>query len=130
MSDRPRTYRKKPFAVFEHGTRIYAPTRGELRWRVVAGDAEGTRVFHKVGTEDAARARARVIEADLARHAPLRPAEGPRTVRALSAAYLASLEGRSFRYRERQAAILSRWVLPHLGALEVGPGPRPTPSGF
>jgi hypothetical protein len=31
-------YRKKPFARLEHGTRIYAPSPGEARYRVVATD--------------------------------------------------------------------------------------------
>lgn len=77
-------------------------------------------MFHKVVSEEAARAKARVIEADLSRRAPLRPADGPRTVTALAAAYRESLEGRSRRYQERQADLLGRWVLPHLGRLEVG----------
>ena len=33
-----RRYRKKPLAQFEHGTRIYAPSDGESRYRVVATD--------------------------------------------------------------------------------------------
>ena len=43
MSARPRRYRKKPLAAFEHGTRIYAPTSGERRYRVVATEAAGGR---------------------------------------------------------------------------------------
>ena len=44
MANRPGTYRKKPLAMFEGGTRIYAPSRGEPRYRVVATDADGNRV--------------------------------------------------------------------------------------
>jgi integrase len=120
MADRRRTYRKKPLAVFEAGTRIYAPSRGEPRYRVVATDAEGNRVFHKAASESDARARAREIEAHLASAVPLGPTpSGPRTVGALAEAYLSSLAGRSRRYRERQDSILRIWVLPHLGDVAV-----------
>jgi hypothetical protein len=37
------TYRKKPLAVFENGTRIYAPTASESRYRVVAPTIDGRR---------------------------------------------------------------------------------------
>ncbi len=119
MASQPRTYRKKPFAVFEHGTRIYAPSRGESRYRVVSTDGGGHRVFCKLASEEAARAKAREIEVHLARRAPLRPPTGHRTVAALAEGYLEHLGGRSVRYRERQQTIIRRWVLPHLGAVEV-----------
>lgn len=59
MANRPRTYRKKPLAMFEDGTRISAPSRGEPRYRVVATDADGDRVYHKFAREEDARAKAR-----------------------------------------------------------------------
>jgi hypothetical protein len=34
----PSRYRKKPLAQLEHGTRIYAPSAREARYRVVATD--------------------------------------------------------------------------------------------
>lgn len=120
MADRRRSYRKKPLAVFEAGTRIYSPSRGESRYRVVATDAEGNRVFHKAPTEADARARARELEAHLASAVPLgRTSSGPRTVAALVDAYLLSLAGRSVRYQERQESILRTWVLPRLGDVGV-----------
>lgn len=120
MAERRRTYRKKPLAVFEAGTRIYAPSRNESRYRVVATDADGNRVFHKAPTEAAARARARELEAHLASAVPLGPtAGGARTVAALARSYRQALTGRSLRYQERQDSILRTWVLPHLGHLSV-----------
>jgi hypothetical protein len=120
MPDHRRIYRKKPLAVFEAGTRIYAPSRGEPRYRVVATDGDGHRLFHKLATEEEARAKAREMEAFLAASAPLRPRpEAPRTVSALEAVYLEHLSGRSVRYQERQDSILRTWVLPTIGALPV-----------
>ncbi len=49
--------------MFEHGTRIYAPSRGEARYRVVSTDGDGHRAFYKLASEEAARAKAREIEA-------------------------------------------------------------------
>jgi hypothetical protein len=63
---RPRRYRKKPLAVFEHGTRIYAPSPGQPRYRVVATDADDNRVFRSFRAEAAARDKARELEAYLA----------------------------------------------------------------
>lgn len=46
---------RKPVAVFEHGTRIYAPVDGERRHRIVARDpATGDRIFVAAGTEQEA----------------------------------------------------------------------------
>ena len=116
MPARPRRYRKKPLAAFEHGTRIYAPTAHEGRYRVVATDPGGARLFHKFVSEDDARAKARELEAYLADRTPIRSSpDRPRTVAALAEGYLAHLAGRSLRYRERQDALLRRWVLPRLG---------------
>jgi len=54
------SYRKKPLAQLEHGTRIYAPSPTEARYRVVATDpVSGERIFVKCRTEDAARTKAR-----------------------------------------------------------------------
>lgn len=33
--------RRKPLVSYEYGTRIYAPSEGEARYRVVATDADG-----------------------------------------------------------------------------------------
>ena len=52
-------YRKKPLAQFEHGTRIYAPTANEPRYRVVATDpTNDERIFVKCPSEEHARAKA------------------------------------------------------------------------
>lgn len=72
MPARPRRYRKKPLAAFEHGTRIYGPTANERRYRVVATDPCGARLFHKFASEHDARAKAREIEAYLADRTPIR----------------------------------------------------------
>ena len=48
-----RRYRK-PIVTFEHGTRIYAPSEGEPRYRLIAKDADGARVFQKFRTEEEA----------------------------------------------------------------------------
>ncbi|MCZ7629653.1 MAG: hypothetical protein M5U19_11645 [Microthrixaceae bacterium] len=48
-----RRYRK-PLVSFEFGTRIYAPTAAEPRYRVVAPGVDGVRVSQKFTTEDAA----------------------------------------------------------------------------
>ncbi len=53
-----RRYRK-PLVSFEFGTRIYAPTAAEPRYRVVSPGVDGVRVSQKFTTEDAARSRAR-----------------------------------------------------------------------
>ncbi|HSH59167.1 MAG TPA: site-specific integrase [Acidimicrobiales bacterium] len=119
-SHRAKHYRKKPLAVFEHGTRIYAPSGGETRFRVVATDPGGGRAFHKFADVDDARIKARELEAYLATHIRIRPEAGrPRTVATLAEAYLEHVGGRSLRYQERQAAILSCWVLPCLGDVAV-----------
>lgn len=45
----PSRYRKKPLAQFGNGTRSYAPSSGEPRFRVVATDpATGERIFAKL----------------------------------------------------------------------------------
>jgi hypothetical protein len=118
-----RRYRKKPLVQFEHGTRVYAPSDGESRYRVVASDpASGERIFAKVATEDQARSKAREFEQLLAHAAPIRDprSEAPRTVSHLADRYSADhLAGLSLRYREKQEYVLRRWVLPHLGELHV-----------
>lgn len=111
----PRRYRK-PIVAFEYGTRIYAPSDGEPRYRLIAKDPTGTRVFLKFANEEDARRRARQLEAMLAssvsmpgrRHAPA-------TVGLLIDRYLASLGSRSTRYAERQEYLLRLWVRPVLG---------------
>jgi hypothetical protein len=81
-------YRKKPLAQLEHGTRIYAPSPAEVRYRVVATDPlSGDRIFVKCRTEEAARAKARELEQFIAQTAPIRDPQdaGPRTVERLAA---------------------------------------------
>jgi hypothetical protein len=69
----PSRYRKKPLAQLEHGTRIYAPSTSEARYRVVANDpVSGERIFVKCGTEDQARAKARELEQFIDQAAPVR----------------------------------------------------------
>lgn len=107
---------RKPLVSFEYGTRIYAPSEGEPRHRVVATDADGNRVFAKFTTEDAARQRAREIETRLA-SSMLLPgrANAPTTVGGLIDRYLVNLSSRSTRYAERQEYLLRMWVRPVLG---------------
>lgn len=113
MPNETRRYRKKPLAVFEHGTRLYAPSDGEGCYRVVATDGDGKRLFHKFTREEVARAKARELEAYLATNTPVR-GSGDRTVGALAGLYLEHLAGRSRRYQERQETFLRCWILPHL----------------
>jgi integrase len=116
-------YRKKPLAQYEFGTRIYAPSGGEGRYRVVTSDPiTGQRVFHKFTSEDDARAKARELEGFLAAATPIRnrPHEGPRTVERLAGSYHQDhLAGLSLRYRQRQEYLLRRWILPHLAPKTV-----------
>lgn len=108
--------RRKPLVSYEFGTRIHAPSEGESRFRVVATDADGRRVFHKFSSEEAARERAREIEARLASSVLLPGrANAPKTVGQLADRYLLSLSSRSTRYVERQEYLLRMWVRPVLG---------------
>ena len=43
--ERKRTSRKKPLAVFENGTRIYAPTEPYSKFRIVSYDPSGRRIY-------------------------------------------------------------------------------------
>lgn len=53
--------------MFEHGTRVYAPSESELRYRIVARDVTtGERLFLRADSEQEARLRAREIEDRLA----------------------------------------------------------------
>src|ERR671911_2145019 len=119
----PSRYRKKPLARLKHGTRIYAPSASEARYRVVAVDpVSGERVFVKCRTEDQARAKARELEQFIAQSAPVRDPQdaGPRSVERLAARYIEDhLSGLSARFREKQTYLLGRWVLPRLGARTV-----------
>lgn len=113
--------RRKPLVSYEYGTRIYAPSEGETRYRVVATDADGRRVFHKFSTEEAARGRARELEARLASSVLLPGrAKPPTTVGHLIDRYVASLGSRSTRYVERQEYLLRMWVRPVLGDRALG----------
>jgi integrase len=116
-------YRKKPLAQLEHGTRIYAPSAGETRYRVVTTDpTSGERIFVKCAAEEQARAKARELEQFVAQWAPIRdrPEEGPRTVERLAASYLADhVAGLSVLYGERQERLLRTWILPRIGARTV-----------
>lgn len=115
MGQRARRYRNKPFAVFEHGTRIYAPCPSEDCFRVTTTDAGGRRLSYKLAREDDARAKARELEAFLASRTPIYGGRaGDRTVGVLASLYVEHLAGRSVRYRERQDQLLRCWILPRL----------------
>lgn len=112
----PRRRYSKPIAFFEYGTRLYAPSEGESRYRVIARDPTGKRMFHRFVTEDEARRRARDIEAMLGSSMAV-PGRlhAPATVDQLIDRYLSSLGSRSVRYVERQEYLLRMWVRPILG---------------
>lgn len=108
--------RRKPLVSYEFGTRIYAPSEGEPRYRVVTTDADGRRVFAKFSSEESARQRARELEARLASSVILPGrANAPATVGQLIDRYLVGLSSRSTRYAERQEYLLRVWVRPALG---------------
>ena len=110
------TRRRKPLVSYEFGTRIYAPSEGEPRYRVVTTDVDGQRVFAKFSSEEAARQRARELEARLASSVILPGrANAPATVGQLIDRYLVSLSSRSTRYAERQEYLQRVWVRPVLG---------------
>lgn len=111
----PRRY-SKPIATFEYGTRIYAPSAKEIRFRIVSTDIEGRRIQERVYSETDARQLARDLETRLARAGAQRGRVGaPATVGHLIDRYLASLGSRSVRYAERQEYLLRMWVRPVLG---------------
>ncbi len=110
-----RRYRK-PLVSYEFGTRIYAPSEGEDRYRIVTTDADGRRVFQKVTNEETARRRARQLEKMLASSVTMPGRlQAPTTVGGLIDRYVASLGSRSNRYAERQEYLLRMWVRPVLG---------------
>lgn len=118
----PRKTRTKPIAVFEHGTRIYAPTTGEPRYRVVGKDPlAGRRFFNKFKSEEPARERAREVEQLIADAVEIEEAKRakdrePRTVRNLAARYQSDyLTGKSKRFQGKQEGILRLHVLPTIG---------------
>ncbi len=107
--------RKRPLVVFEHGTRIYAPSESEHRYRIVARDiTTGERLFLRADTEQEARLRAREIEDRLAVAASVRePDRWSRTVGDLSRRYVDDyLTSKSNRYREKHEYLLRSWILP------------------
>lgn len=113
---------RKPVAVFEHGTRIYAPVDGERRHRIVARDpATGERIFVAAGTEPEARLRAREIEERLDAAASIRePDRWSRTVEDLARRYVDDhLTSKSNRYREKHQYLLRAWILPAIGSRPV-----------
>jgi len=115
-------YRKRPLAVFEHGTRIYSPSDGEHRHRVVARDAAtGERIFLRIASEEEARLRAREIEERLAVAASVRePDRWSRTVEDLARRYVEDyLTSKSNRYREKHDYLLRTWILPAIGTRPV-----------
>jgi integrase len=125
MARKP-TYRKRPLATFENGTRIYAPTPSEPRYRVVSHSREGRRIHAGFDDEASARRHARRIDSLLV-NAPTigNPSRPPRTVGQLAQRYLLSLNHLSRRYQERQECVIRCWILPRLGAralLEWTPG--------
>lgn len=119
----PSRYRKKPLAHFEHGTRIYAPSASEPRYRVVAVDpVSRERTFAKLPTEEQARTKAREFEQLIAHAAPIRDPrdDAPRTVAVLAERYVNDhLGGLSLRYREKQEYVLRRWILRRVGNLHI-----------
>jgi integrase len=114
-----RRYRKQPLVSFEFGTRIYAPTDAEPRYRVVARGIDGVRVSQKFSAESAARHRARELEKTRAAVSSPSHLPAPSTVDGLIDRYLASLGSRSTRYAERQEYLLRIWVRPVLGRLAL-----------
>lgn len=117
----PSSYRKKPLAQFEHGTRIYAPSSGDTRYRVVTKDpTSGERIFVKCSNEETARAKARELEQFISLAAPIRDKTGRRTVDRLAHRYLLEhASGLSTRFREKQTYLLNRWILPVIGERTV-----------
>ena len=116
----PRRQYRRPIATFEHGTRVYAPSPGDPMYRVIARRADGGRVFYRLKTEEAARERAREIEASVVFSGSVPDRAGaPREVGHLVDRYVASLGSRSLRYRERQEYLLRMWVVPMLGTLPL-----------
>jgi integrase len=114
-----RRYRK-PLVSFEFGTRIYAPTEAEPRYRVVARTSDGGRVSTNVVTEADARLKARELEKQLAAAVVLPGrSNAPATVGGLIDRYVAALDSRSVRYAERQEYLLRMWVRPMLGELAL-----------
>lgn len=115
------SYRKKPLAQFEHGTRIYAPSDSETRYRVMGTDPRSRRRFStKATNESEARDRAREIEERIAALASVHALtdERTRTVRLLADRYTSDhLATLSLRYRERQEYLLDTWILPKVGDL-------------
>jgi integrase len=111
------TRRRKALISYEYGTRVYAPTPSDPRYRVVSTDADGQRVHYKCSTEEAARRRAREYEVRVA-EAVILPGRvsAPVTVGELIDRYLLSLGSRSIRYAERQEYLLRKWVEPALAA--------------
>lgn len=118
MPRNARRSRSKPVAVFEHGTRIYAPTASQP-YRVVGQDpVTGRRFFNRLATEEAARERAREVEQLIASSVEIQRAkrEAPRAVRNLAARYQSDyLVGKSTRFQEKQEGILRLHVLPTIG---------------
>lgn len=114
-----RRYRK-PLVSFEFGTRIYAPTDAEPRYRVVAPGVDGVRVSQQFTAEEDARRRARELD-KLQSSAAVTPSRlpAPSTVGGLTDRYVASLGSRSTRYGERQECLLRMWVRPVLGELAL-----------
>lgn len=120
MARRP-SQRRRPLAIFEHGTRIYAPSAGEDCYRVVTTDPDGVRLSRKFAREADARLKAHEYEAFKAGSIPLAGHRaGARTVEALAGLYLRNLNSsRSLRYFERQEALLRLWILPVLGSTPI-----------
>lgn len=122
----PRRTYSKPIATFEHGTKIYGPSDAEPRYRVIARDPSGKRIFHRFWSDDEARRRARSIEQALEASVCLPGRlDAPATVGQLIDRYLARLGTRSTRYAERQEYLLRVWVRP---VLETRPLDSWTPS--
>lgn len=111
----PRRKYAKPLITFEHGTKVYAPTPGEARYRIITRDPAGTRVTARIIDEEEARTHARALDDRLAGSVVLPGRAGaPATVGQLIDRYLATLGSRSTRYAERQMYLLDQWVRPVL----------------
>jgi hypothetical protein len=123
-------YRKKPLAQLEHGTRIYAPSASEARYRVVGNDpVSGERIFVKCRTEELARGKARELEQFIAQAAPVRDPQdaGPRSVERLAGRYIEDhLSGLSLPFREKQTYCWAAGCCPASAPARSRPGRRPT----
>lgn len=131
----PRRQDNRALATYEHGTKIYAPTAGEPRFRIITRDPASKRITLRVATKAEARtqgrprARARALETMLASSTALPGREAPRPpVGQLADRYLASLGARSTRSVERREYLLRMWSGPFSRTMPSRRGHPPTPT--